>query len=378
MNGTSLLREEQLHNWRDQVALKVERLAGRSPQAAPHVSAKGVYDELKVDQWISGFWPGLLWLVYGMTGKESLREEAWGWDEKIEKCFLQDNHFHHDVGFQFLPTAVIKYKLTGDEDAKRRGLAAANFLAGRFNVKGGFLRAWPNKNGQNTAGWAIIDCMMNLSLLFWASEVTEDPRYRHMAVAHADTAAKSFIREDGSARHVVVFDPETGECKEFLGGQGYAPESAWSRGQAWALYGFANTYRYTGDVKYLHLAQRVAHYFLSCLPEDSVPHWDFRAPNLEGEPRDTSAGAIALSGLLDLAEYVSPEEGWVYRRAAEKMMLSLSDAYSTWDRPDYEGILLEATGHKPAGANINVSLIYGDYYYTEALAKLLGWEYRIF
>ncbi|MGF7031371.1 unsaturated chondroitin disaccharide hydrolase [Paenibacillus mucilaginosus] len=356
---------------------KVSRMIGQIGDKSPHVARPetGVYDDLQVDWWTSGFWPGLLWILHDMTGEAAYREAAWPWDEKMERRMIEANRYHHDVGFQFLPTAVIKYKLTGDRDGLRRGLQAANFLAGRFNPAGRFLRAW----NEDKIGWSIVDSSMNLSLLFWASEESGDPRFAQIARAHADTVVAHFIREDGSVNHIVSFDPHTGAVIESLGGQGAAPDSSWSRGAAWALHGMANTHRYTGDRRYLQAARRVAHYFLACLPEDGVPHWDFRAAaDLSGEPRDTSAGACAASGLLELAEALPGPEGAVYRQGAERILLGLTQHYGTWDRPAHEAILLSGTGHKPAGQNVDVSLIYGDYYYVEAIAKLMGWERRIF
>ncbi|CAG7645564.1 glycoside hydrolase family 88 protein [Paenibacillus allorhizosphaerae] len=355
---------------------KVDRMIGQLGNKSPHVAkADGIYDDMRLDWWTAGFWPGILWIMHEMTGKDHYKEAAWGWDEKFEQKTIQDNNFHHDVGFQFLPTSVIKYKLTGDKDGKRRGLAAANFLAGRFNIAGSFLRAW----NQEKIGWSIVDSSMNLSILFWAAQEINDPRFELIARAHADTVVDKFIREDGSVNHILSFNPRTGELIESLGGQGAGPHSSWSRGAAWALHGMANTYRYTGDTRYLRAAQRVAHYFLSCLPEDYVAHWDFRAADpLDGEPRDTSAASCAASGLLELADALPGIEGAMYRRAAERMLLALTKHYGTWDNPAHEGILIGGTGNKPAGQNVDVSLIYGDYYYVEALAKLLGWKSRIF
>jgi unsaturated chondroitin disaccharide hydrolase len=351
----------------------IEQIGDKSPHVAP--ADTGIYDDLRHDWWTSGFWPGILWIMYEMTGKEHYKNAAWGWDGKFEQKSVQPNNFHHDVGFQYLPTAVIKYKLTGDEDGLRRGLAGANFLAGRFNIAGNFLRAW----NQDKTGWSIVDSSMNLSILFWAAEEIGDPRFSHIAKAHADTVVNRFIREDGSVNHILSFDPLTGEFIESLGGQGAGPDSAWSRGAAWALHGMANTYRYTGDMKYLRAAQRVAHYFLAMLPEDSVAHWDFRAAeSLDGEERDTSAASCAASGLLEIAAALPAVQGDLYREAAERILLSLTQNYATWNRPGHEAILLHGTGHKPAGQNINVSLIYGDYFYVEALAKLQGWKSRIF
>lgn len=372
----SRLVEGKQEIW-DQIKSKTDRMLAAIGNKSPHVAGKdGLYDDMRIDWWTSGFWPGILWIVYDMTGDAKYKEAAWSWDERLAARFLENNSFDHDVGFQFLPTAAIKYKLTGDADAKRRALFAANFLAGRFNTKGNFIRAW---NGDKF-GWSIIDTMMNLSLLFWASEESGDPRLAHVAQAHADMVMKQFVREDGSVHHIVRFDTVTGERTEALGGQGAGPDSAWSRGAAWALYGLTNTYRYTDKSAYLGAARRVANFFIASLTEDGVPHWDFRAEQEEGAdiPRDSSAGAIAASGLLELADVLSEPEGRHYAAAARRILKSLHEHYGTWNEQGHEGILLEGTGHKPAGQNVNVSLIYGDYFYVEAIAKLNGWEHRIF
>ncbi|CAN7408320.1 glycoside hydrolase family 88 protein [Paenibacillus sp. LjRoot153] len=361
--------------WKE-LQVKVDRMMEQIGDKSPHVANDdGIYDDMRIDWWTAGFWPGILWIMHEMTGKEHYKEAAWEWDGKFEQKSIQDNNFHHDVGFQYLPTAVIKHKLTGDKDGLRRGLQAANFLAGRFNIAGNFLRAW----NQDKLGWSIVDSTMNLSILFWAAEMTGDPRFEHIGRAQADTVVQKFIREDGSVNHILSFDPKTGELIESFGGQGAGPQSAWSRGAAWALHGLANVYRFTGDTQYLKAAQRVANYFLACLPEDHVAHWDFRADaSLDNEPRDTSAASCAASGLIELAAFLPANEGAMYLRAAERMLLSLTVNYGTWDKPEHQAILLEGTGNKPAGQNVNVSLIYGDYYYVEALAKLLGWKQRIF
>lgn len=353
---------------------KVDRMIEQIGEKSPHFAGKdGIYDDNPLHWWTSGFWPGLLWIMYDMTGKEHYKEAAWQWDEKLEPWLSEPEAMHHDVGFQFLATAVIKHMITGDEEGRRRGIVAANFLAGRYNPAGRFIRAW---NGDHY-GWAIIDCMMNIPLLFWASQATGDPRYKHIAMAHADMSMEHFIRPDGSAKHIVSFHPETGDAAEVLGGQGAAPESAWSRGAAWALHGFAAAYRYTGESRYLETAKRVAHFFLSSLPEDQVPYWDFRLPTLEGEPRDSSAAAIAASGLLEIADAVPETEKRIYQRGAHGILKSLTENYSTWDNPDHQAILTGATGHRPAGKFIDGSLIYADYYYVEAFAKLSGWKHRI-
>jgi unsaturated chondroitin disaccharide hydrolase len=355
---------------------KVTRMIQQIGDKSPHFAEKdGIYDHIEPDWWTSGFWPGLLWLLHDFTGKQHYQDAVWHWDKKLAEYFItKPDKLHHDVGFQFLPTAVIKHTITGDKDGERIGLQAANFLAGRYNPAGQYIRAW------NDAfhGWAIIDCMLNVSLLFWATRVTGDPRYKHIAMKHADTALRYSIREDGSVNHILSFDPESGEFIEAIGGQGLAANSAWSRGTAWAINGFANTYRNTSEIRYLHAAKHVAHFFIASLPDDHVPYWDFRLDSLEGEPRDTSAAAIAASGLLEIAELVPASERRTYFDAAERILHSLTENYSTWDKPEHQAILIGGTGHKPAGNYIDGSLIYGDYYYAEAFAKLNGWKNRIF
>ncbi|MCU6709511.1 glycoside hydrolase family 88 protein [Paenibacillus sp. J5C_2022] len=359
---------------------KVERMMAQIGDNSPHAAGKdGKYDNMPHSWWTSGFWPGLLWLMHDVTGKDSFKDAAWDWDKKLAVGFSEyPNPMHHDVGFQFLPTSVIKHAITGDEDGLRIGLEAANFLAGRFNPVGNFIRAWNQWGEKDNTGWAIIDCLMNTPLLYWASDVTGDPRYKHIAMKHTDSVLEYAIRDDGSVCHILAFNPETGEFVEQIGGQGYSGTSAWSRGNSWALHGLAVAYRYTGEQRYLDAAKRIAHYFIAALPDDHVPYWDFRLPSLDGQPRDSSAAACAASGLIELAQGVPADEQGMYMAAAERILYSLSENYATWDKPDHQGILLEATAHKPANSHINVSLIYGDYYFAEAFAKLNGWERRIF
>ncbi|SFS86871.1 glycoside hydrolase family 88 protein [Paenibacillus sp. 453mf] len=360
----------------EQICRKVDAVLPRMADKCPHVAqSDGIYDDTRLDWWTSGFWPGILWIMHDMTGEQRYKDASWSWDERMERLFLTENRYDHDVGFQFLPTAVIKHTITGDKDGARRGLFAANFLAGRFNLKGNFIRAWK----ADKTGWSIVDTAMNLSLLFWAAKESQDPRFMHVAKAHADTVVRHFIREDGSAYHIVRFHPETGERADAIGGQGAAPDSAWSRGAAWALYGMTNAYTHTGDESYLRAAQRVANFFIAHLPEDGVPYWDFRADEEEGGiPRDSSAGACAASGLIDLAGHLPDQEGRGYLAAAERILGSLYQSYGTWDNSAHEGMLLQGTGNRPADENVNVSLIYGDYFFVEATAKLNGWKHRIF
>jgi unsaturated chondroitin disaccharide hydrolase len=321
--------------------------------------------------WTAGFWPGMLWQLYAGSGDESLKGIAERCEERLDEVLDGYVKLDHDLGFMWLLTSVANYKLTGSEESRVRGLKAANYLAARFNLKGRYIRAWnPWREGENNSGVAIIDCSMNTSLLFWASEATGDPRYRHIAEAHMDTVLEHFIRPDGSVYHIVNFDPETGEVVQKLGGQGYAPESAWSRGAAWALYGLSLAYHHTGKQSYLDAAKQVAHFFLTRLPEDHVPQWDFRAPGEAGGIRDSSAGSCAASGLLLLASQAEISEAHVYRNGALSILESLYRNYGTWDNAEEEGLLLHGTSNYPEHRNIDVPLIYGDFFYVEALARV--------
>ncbi|HZG86026.1 MAG TPA: glycoside hydrolase family 88 protein [Paenibacillus sp.] len=356
----------------DRIAAKISVTSERIGDRFPHASVNGRYTLEPSHWWTAGFWPGLLWLLYRDTKEDKFRAIAESCEAQLDQVVMDYYKLDHDIGFMWTLTSVARYKLTGAEDAKRRALLAANLLAARFNAKGRFIRAWnPWKPGENNSGWAIIDCMMNLPLLHWASSVTGDPRFAHIAAAHADTVLEHFIRPDGSVRHIVIFDPGTGERVGYHGGQGYSADSAWSRGAAWALYGMALSYMNAGDERHLEAAERVARFFLASLPADSVPHWDFRLPEDAPKYRDSSAGAIAACGLLLLAKHVEGERSEGYRSAAARMLHSLYTNYGAWDR-DEEGLVLSGTSHVPEGKNIDVPLIYGDYYFAEGLSQLLG------
>lgn len=355
----------------EQVVEKVGKTSKRIGATFPHVSIDGKYNNERVGWWTAGFWPGILWLVYRETKDNDLRDIAISIEEKLDEPLYEFTGIHHDVGFMWIPSAIAHYKLLGNEESKRRGLIAASHLAGRFNIKGNFIRAWTDKVYPNGQGVAIIDCMMNLPLLYWASEETGDPRFKHIAMAHADTADREFIRKDGSVHHIVRFDPETGERIEALAGQGYAPDSAWSRGVAWAIYGMALSYRYTKEPRYLEAAKRAAHFFLANLPEDQMPYWDFRAPVEEDMAYDSSAAACAASGLLELARWVEPNETRMYEETGTRIIKSLYENYGAWDEEE-EALIKKGTVNRNTNKYVNTPIIYGDYFFVEALAKLRG------
>lgn len=336
-----------------------------------NIGENGIYRPDSGSFWTKGFWPGILWNLYQDTGDNRLRETAEQVEEKLDQVLQAFYPIHHDAGFVWSLTAVANYKLTGNPESRRRALTAASHLAGRFNLKGNFIRAWNDTQGKDNEGWAIIDCSMNLPLLYWASEETGDPRFKHIAMAHADTVVREFAKADGSTYHIVCFDPETGVRLGSKSGQGAGVESAWARGQAWILYGMTLSYRYTKQARYLRTAMAAADFFLANLPEDGVPYWDFKVPRGENVPRDTSAAACAACGLLELADYVSGEQAERYREGARRMVQAMYDIW--WlHQPQAQALLGGATFNCPAGKGIHVSLIYGDYFYTEAIMRLTG------
>ncbi|OWA34748.1 glycosyl hydrolase [Saccharibacillus sp. O16] len=352
------------------VSTKTRELAGRIGDSFPHAAPNGKYDEEPPQWWTSGFWPGLLNLVERETGEPELRRIAAACEVKLEDALRDAEQVDHDLGFLWLPTGVASYRRDGGRESRRRALLAANLLAARFNVQGHYLRAW-NFEGQemDTRGVAIIDSMMNLPLLHWASEETQDPRFRQVAMLHADMVLKHFVRHDHSVCHAVEFDPETGMKIKEHGGQGFAQGSAWARGTAWALHGFALSYGYTGKPQYLDAAERIAGFFLEQLGQQVLPVWDFRADEEHRGAWDSSAAAIAASGLLELSRHST--QSAMFHEAALSLVHGLYKQLRVAD--DQEGLLQKGTVHYPQRRHLNVPIIYGDYFFAEALAKLRGY-----
>ena len=335
----------------------------------PYTTVDGKFDDKSVSDpcwWTNGFWGGEMWQLFALTGNEMFRQEAIGVEQKLDKNLMTSEGLDHDNGFKWLPTSVIRYKLEKNGESLNRAMLAANNMAGRFNLAGNFIRAWNNWDNVDRRGYAIIDCMMNLPLLYWASEETTDPRFKMMAVAHADTAMKEFVREDGSVNHIVVFDPFTGVMTETLGGQGYAKGSSWTRGQSWGIYGFALSARYTGEKKYLETSKKIADYVLSEMPESFLVPIDYRQPK-DVDLEDSTAAAITASGLIELAQQLE-DGGDKYLEAAVKLLKTLDEKRCSWGL-DTDN-LLNNCAVDYHGDGHNMSIIYGDYYFIEALMKL--------
>ena len=365
----------------EKVREKMQWVSEKNRDKIPYTTgAGGSYDDRSdesrswgmdngLNWWTNGFWGGIMWLLYQDTGEEKYREIAGISERKLEKCFDQYYGLHHDVGFMYLPTAVADYRLTGNEEGRRIGMHAANLLAGRFNPVGKFIRAWNQNEDNDTRGWAIIDCLLNLSLLYWASEESGDPRFRQIAMMHADTVLANFVRPDGSVCHIVEFDPESGRMVKSYGGQGYGDGSSWTRGQGWAVYGFANSYTHTGKKEYLEAARKVADYCIANLPESGIIPVDFRQPQ-EPAWEDSCAACVIACGLLEVARHVSDSEKEKYENAAVKILRAIAENRADWTE-NCDAIVQNCTGayHSP---DHHFTMVYADYYFIEGLYKLAG------
>jgi unsaturated chondroitin disaccharide hydrolase len=316
--------------------------------------------------WTSGFFPGALWLMYQRTADPAWRAAAEARQAGIESQKTRTNT--HDLGFMFFPSFGNAYRLTHNDAYRQVLLTAAGSLATRYNAVVGCIKtSWPaSASGEMKT---IIDTLMNLELLFWATSNGGNAVWAQQAQSHALRAAAEHVRSDGSTYHVVTYNLTTGAVKSRGTAQGYNNESTWARGQAWAIYGFTMAYRYTGHATLLQAARLTADYWLSHVPVDEVPYWDFEAPNLTTQPRDSSAAAIAASGLLDLGQR-DPDASrrQVYLAQAQATLNSLSSsAYLAQGTPN-QAILLHGTSNKPKG-NADTGLIYGDYYFLDALTR---------
>lgn len=360
----------------ERVSHKLEKVSERSKDKIPYTTVNGIHDDWsggdKIGWWTNGFWGGMMWQMYALTGKEFYKEIAENNEKKLDADLMDYDKLDHDNGFKWLPTAVANYRMTGNKASRNRGLLAASNLAGRYNSAGRFIRAWNNWDQENDrTGWAIIDCMMNLPLLYWASEELKDPRFTQIATSHADTARDCFVRGDGSVNHIVSFDPINGGMIESFGGQGYGVGSSWTRGQSWGLYGFTLSYLHTKDASYLETAQRIANYFMANIPQSGLIPVDFRQP-VDVTWEDSTAAAIAACGLIELAKLTEGRQSGLYLNAALKMLTALTEKSFNWNE-DEDNLLTKCTAAYHDKKH-EFSIIYGDYYFLEALMKLVGKE----
>lgn len=339
-------------------------------------SQNGFYPKSENVEWTTGFWTGEIWLAYEETGDEALRTageiQAESFLNRIERRVDVD---HHDMGFLYSPSCVAAYRLTGHERAKKAALMAADNLMGRFHEKGQFFQAW-GELGKAEHYRLIIDCLLNMPLLFWAAEVTGEEEYRKKALAHITTAMKYVIRPDCSTYHTYFFDPETGAPLGGVTHQGNRDGSAWARGQSWGIYGAAMAYRYIRDPEYIRIFEKVTEYFLEHLPQNLIPYWDFDFDDGSEEPRDSSSAAIAACGMLEMAKYLPEEKAAYYTDMAKRLMLALWQHCAVKSPQESNGLLLHGTYARDSINNpcsnrgVDECNTWGDYYYLEGLVRL--------
>jgi unsaturated chondroitin disaccharide hydrolase len=328
------------------------------------------WNSVDVDDWTSGFWPGTLWYLYEYTHDEKYRIKADSFTVALQPV-VNHKAMDHDLGFMIYLSYGNGYRLTKNPLYKETVLKASKLLSELYNPKVGTILSWPGM--VTKMRWphnTIIDNMMNLEMLFWASQNSENKSLYQIADNHAQTTSKNQFRPDFSCYHVVVYDTLTGKKIKGVTHQGYSDSSMWARGQAWAIYGFTMCYRETRRTGYLDLAENAADVYLKRLPEDAVPYWDFDAPGIPNAPKDASAAGIAASALLELSVLNTDNAvAAKYFGAALRMLKSLSsDGYLS--RSANPAFLLHSTGHKPNNSEIDASIIYADYYYLEALIRL--------
>ncbi|WP_349944619.1 glycoside hydrolase family 88 protein [Lacrimispora sp. BS-2] len=356
-----------------------ERMGDKIPYRTIEGSYKTDYGETDIYWWTNGFWPGILWKMYHATGKDNYRKCAELAERKLDKALHDFMGLHHDIGFMWLHSAVADYRLTDSKESRTRGLLAANILAGRYNPAGKYIRAWNPEcveEGQDCTGWIIVDSMMNIPLLYWASKELKDPRFYYIAKAHADTVKRTLVRADGSCGHIACLNPDSGELTEIMAGQGYSAASSWSRGQSWILYGFALSYRYTKDPEYLDTAKRTAHYFISNISlTDYIPLCDFRQPK-KPVYWDASAGLCAACGLLEIAEHVEEQEKRLYRSHAEQIVKAVSERCCDWN-PENDSVVQNCKVDYHSTGNQQTDLIYADYFMAEAVLRLAEKDFLI-
>ena len=345
-----------------------------------HNSTNNVYSAVgNTGGWNQGFWTGILWHAYELTGDQKYRDVATSqiasYYTRIEK---QIGVNHHDMGFLYMPSCVAAYELTGNTEAREAALMAAEHLTTRYHEQAGFIQAWGSVGADDNYR-LIVDCLMNIPLLFWASEETGDARYRDIAYSHFKTTLSVAYREDGSTYHTYYFDKETGEPLRGVTAQGASDDSTWSRGQAWAMYGPLLTYIYVEDEAAIEAFCAAADYYLSYLPEDYIAYWDLSFTSGD-EPRDSSSAAIALCALLEGIKHVddSDPRRSTYISAAKNIMNSLIDNYTTRSVPTANGLLLHATYSKPGNNGVDEMNIWGDYFYMEALHRMLDPEWELY
>lgn len=339
----------------------------------PHATEDGVFDRKEGCGWTGGFYTGLNYLCYEMSKDEFYLKAARAPLFRLKKALDEKGiRLGHDIGMLFSPSYYADYRITGDEESKKVTVEAGETLLRRFKSVGGYIQAWDrwgdDEFSRENLTRMIIDCMYNLPLLFRCYELTGEKKFYDAAYTHAKTAQKYLVRDDFTTPHTFVFN-EDGTPRYERTHQGAADDSCWARGQGWAITGFAMAHRFTGDESFVETSKKCAEVFLKLTEEDLIPKWDLIYKGNDDEPLDTSAAGIIGNGFMELYDITKDE---TYKDTAYRILENLYEKYSSENDAEYEGLIKEATGHKPAGRNIRCSLIYGDYYFVELLSRFMG------
>lgn len=378
---TSIINDNK--KWIDDVWHKLEHklssVAVKSREKLPYTTVDGVHDNLfpaRSEWWTNGFWGGMMWLMYKETGNEEFRITAERSELMLDNALKNFKCLHHDVGFMWHLTSGANYRITGNTDSLNRNLFAASTLFSRYNVDGGFIRAWNDDNAEN---WSIIDCLMNIPLLYWASEEVGDSRFAKIAMKHADMSLTQHIRHDGSVNHIVEHNPENPELFTVYRGQGYSETSCWTRGLAWAIYGMVLSFIHTKKQAYLDAAIKTSDYYIEkCEKYNFIPPIDFASPK-SPEYVDTTAGVCAACGLIELSK-LCKDNGEKYLSAAIKTLKNISEKYCDYTDSNDSIVQMgsERYPHNPEDfKGIHIPIIYGDFFFVEAILKLKGSDFLI-
>jgi unsaturated chondroitin disaccharide hydrolase len=356
------------------IAINMEKFKDKYPTPATFDNKYKLIDNI---EWTNGFWTGLLWLAYDHTKDNKFKELAetnvLSFKKRIDDKVEVD---HHDMGFLYSLSCVAAYKLTGNEVAKEAALDAAKYLTRRYQDNGKFIQAW-GELGDKDNYRLIIDCLLNIPLLYWASKETGNKKYYEMAYNHYVTACNNVIRNDASAFHTFYFDNQTGEPIKGVTRQGYNDESAWARGQAWGIYGIPLNYVYTKDENVFNLYKGMTNYFLNRLPEDYICYWDLIFGDNDNQSRDSSSAAIAVCGMHEMNKYLAEtdKDKETYKYAMHAILRSLITNYTFEKDSKADALLLHGVYSWHSGKGVDEGNIWGDYYYLEALIRFYkDWE----
>lgn len=330
-----------------------------------------VNNNLDEGSWTAGFWTGMLWNSYLLSDNVRFKKFAEyhlsSFRKRLSENILID---HHDIGFLYIPTAVFQYELTKTEKAKETIIWAANILYKRFKKRDGYIQAWGSMDDIQSAR-IIIDCNLNVPLLFKASKLTGDDKYKNAAVSHLNLAEKYLLRDDGSTFHTFYFDFDTGKPIRGVQHQGKDNDSTWARGQAWGVYGFALAYKQTGDAKFLNAYIKTVEYYLSNMSKDKIPFWDMSFSEKDNEEKDSSATTIFINGILEMNYLWKDDRQKKYESEASKMFDELVNNYLTIKSLDAEGIVSHATYNKPSSSGVDESVLWGDFYFMQIITRLI-------